>query len=228
MYVAFAVSVPVDCEPLVARVPDQPPDALQEVVLVDDQDRVEVPPLAMVLGLALKLTVGAGDLTDTVADCAALPPAPVQVRVYVAFAVSAPVDCEPLSALPPDQAPEATHAVAEVEDQLSVALAPLLMALGPTLKLTVGSDALTDTVVDCDAFPPGPTQTRTYVALFASAPVDCVPLVTLAPDQASEAVQEVALSEDHFRVELPPDATVLGLAPRLIVGAGEVTDTVAD
>ena len=28
----------------------------------------------------------------TVADCAALPPVPVQVSVYVSFAVSAPVD----------------------------------------------------------------------------------------------------------------------------------------
>ena len=61
--------------------PLQPPDAAQEVALVEDQVKVEVAPLATVLGLALKVTVGAGEVTETVADCAALPPAPVQVRV---------------------------------------------------------------------------------------------------------------------------------------------------
>jgi putative colanic acid biosynthesis UDP-glucose lipid carrier transferase len=34
-----------------------------------------------VLGLALKLTVGAGIVTDTVADCDEAPPGPVQVSV---------------------------------------------------------------------------------------------------------------------------------------------------
>jgi hypothetical protein len=73
------VRAPVDCEPLAALVPDQAPDAVQEVALVDDQLRVEALPLLTVLGLAAKLTVGAGAVTDTVTDCVALPPAPVQV-----------------------------------------------------------------------------------------------------------------------------------------------------
>jgi hypothetical protein len=60
-------------------VPDQALVALQEVALVDDQVKVDVPPLATVLGPALKATVGAGAVTDTVADCVALPPPPVQV-----------------------------------------------------------------------------------------------------------------------------------------------------
>jgi len=92
--------------------PDQAPDAVQEVALVDDQTTDAPLPLVIELGLALKLTVGAGALTETVADCAALPPVPVQVRVKVALAVSAPVDCEPLRPLAPDQAPEALQAVA--------------------------------------------------------------------------------------------------------------------
>jgi hypothetical protein len=58
----------------------------------------------------------------------------------------------------PDQAPEAVQAVALVEDQVSVALAPLAIALGPTLKLTVGSGAFTETVVDWLALPPAPSQ----------------------------------------------------------------------
>ena len=71
----------MECDPLVASLPLQPPEAVQEVAFLDDQDSVELLPLATVLGLALKLTVGAGEVTVTVADCAALPPAPVQVNV---------------------------------------------------------------------------------------------------------------------------------------------------
>jgi hypothetical protein len=82
----------VDCEPVAALAPDQAPDAVQAVALVADQVSVELLPLATVLGLAEKVMVGTGCVTDTVADCAALPPLPVQLRVYVAFAVSAPVD----------------------------------------------------------------------------------------------------------------------------------------
>jgi hypothetical protein len=77
--VALAVSAPVDCEPLAALLPDQAPEAVQEVALVADQVNVELPPLATVLGLAAKITVGAGEVTETVADCVALPPVPVQV-----------------------------------------------------------------------------------------------------------------------------------------------------
>ena len=75
----LAVSAPLDCEPLIALLPDQPPEAVQEVALVDDQLNVDALPLATVLGLAVKLTVGAGAFTETVADCVVLPPLPVQV-----------------------------------------------------------------------------------------------------------------------------------------------------
>ncbi len=75
------MSAPVDCEPLRGWLPDQAPEATHEVALVDDQVRFEALPLVTVLGLALRLTVGAGVVTVTVVDCAALPPAPVQVSV---------------------------------------------------------------------------------------------------------------------------------------------------
>ena len=76
------VSVPVDCEPLKVLLPDQAPLAAQAVAWVDDQLSTELAPLATVLGLALKLTVTIGvELTVTVADCAALPPAPLHVNV---------------------------------------------------------------------------------------------------------------------------------------------------
>ena len=76
------------------------------------------------------------------------------------MAVSAPVDCEPLEALVPDQPPEALHVVALAEDQVKVALPPLATALGPTLRLTVGVGDLTETVADCEALPPGPLHTK--------------------------------------------------------------------
>jgi len=71
----------VDCDPVRALAPDQAPEAVQDVALLADQVNVELLPLATVLGLAAKLRVGVGCVTDTVADCALLPPAPVQVSV---------------------------------------------------------------------------------------------------------------------------------------------------
>lgn len=76
-----AVRAGVLWEPLVASVPLQPPDAAQEVALVDDQLKVDAAPLLTVLGLAVSVTAGAGVFTVTVADCAALPPLPLQVSV---------------------------------------------------------------------------------------------------------------------------------------------------
>jgi hypothetical protein len=74
----LAVSAPVDCEPLTAFVPDQAPEAVQEVAFVADQVKVEPLPLATVLGLAAKVITGAGAVTETVADWVALPPVPEQ------------------------------------------------------------------------------------------------------------------------------------------------------
>ena len=60
----------------------------------------------------------------------------------------------------------------------------------------------------------------------------CVPLNASLPLQAPEAVHEVALLDDQVTVELPPLATLVGVAPIVTVGAGgEVgadTVTVAD
>ena len=77
----LAVSGPVDCEPETPLVPVQPPLAVQDVALVAVQARVALLPFVTVLGLLLKLTVGAPCLTDTVADCVAVPPVPVQDNV---------------------------------------------------------------------------------------------------------------------------------------------------
>ena len=150
----------MECDPLVASLPLHPPEAVQAVAFVDDQDRVELLPLAMLLGLALKLTVGAGEATVTVADCAALPPAPVQASVYVAFALSAPVDWEPLVAWLPDQPPEALQEVAFVVVQVKVELPPLTMELGLAVRLTVGAGVaeVTEIVAAWVALPPAPVH----------------------------------------------------------------------
>lgn len=63
-----AVSAPVDCVPLVASVPDQPPEAVQVVAFIDDQVNVDEAPLVMLVGLALKLMLGGAAVTVTVAD----------------------------------------------------------------------------------------------------------------------------------------------------------------
>jgi hypothetical protein len=64
------VSAPVSCVPVIGSVPDHPPEAVHEVALVDDQVIVVLPPLAIMLGLELIVTVGAASVllpTETVA-----------------------------------------------------------------------------------------------------------------------------------------------------------------
>lgn len=61
VYFVVEVSALVDWEPLVASEPDQPPDAVQEVALVELHVRVETAPGVTVEGFALRLTVGAAE-----------------------------------------------------------------------------------------------------------------------------------------------------------------------
>jgi hypothetical protein len=58
----------VDCDPLVAWLPDQPPEAVQEVAFVEVHVKVELLPDTTLVGLALSVTVGAGVVTVTLAD----------------------------------------------------------------------------------------------------------------------------------------------------------------
>jgi hypothetical protein len=66
--------------PLVAP-PVEKPTPVQEVAFVDDQVRVDEPPLETDVGFAVRETVGAGVPADTVTFVLldALPPGPVQV-----------------------------------------------------------------------------------------------------------------------------------------------------
>ncbi len=58
----------------------------------------------------------------------------------------------------PDHAPDAEHAVALLLDHVSIELVPLVIVLGPTLRLTEGAVGVTETVADWDAEPPLPVQ----------------------------------------------------------------------
>ena len=76
----LAVSAPVDSLPEVGLVPDQAPEAAQELAFVEDQVSVEDSPFATDGGFAASDTVGAGGNTATVTVALALPPGLVQVR----------------------------------------------------------------------------------------------------------------------------------------------------
>ena len=65
---------------MVPLAPAQAPEAAQEVAFTADQVSVDALPLVTVLGPAANVTVGACCVTETVVDCCALPPCPVQVR----------------------------------------------------------------------------------------------------------------------------------------------------
>ena len=60
LYVVVLVSPLTDALPDTARLPDQPPEAVQEVALVEDQVSVDPPPLVTDVGFAVSDTVVAG------------------------------------------------------------------------------------------------------------------------------------------------------------------------
>jgi hypothetical protein len=148
----------------------------------------------------------------------------------VVFAFKAPVACVPLVGMAPDQPPDAVHEVAFVAVHFTVELAPLATVLGLALMLTVGAVEadFSDTVAVWTALPPGPVQLK--VKLFGAliAPVLWEPVGALLPDQAPEALHEVAFLADQVSVALLPLDTLLGVAPMVTTGAAEFTETMAD
>ena len=69
--------------PLIALLPVHAPLASQDMALVLDQLSVLLPPELMLVGVAVKLTVGRGATAVTVmaAVCDAVPPLPLHVSV---------------------------------------------------------------------------------------------------------------------------------------------------
>jgi hypothetical protein len=75
-----------------------------------------------------------------------------------------------------------------------------------------GGSAPTVTVTDALVAPPAPVHVSVNVLSWLSAPVLAVPAIAWLPDQAREAVQDVAVVLDHVSVELPCAGTAMGLA----------------
>ncbi len=71
-------------------------------------------------------------------------------------------------------------------------------------------DALkTKMEVLAEPVPPSPLQLRLYIPVEERLLRVWLPDVDLLPDHAPDAVQLVALDEDQFRVDAPPDCTLL-------------------
>jgi hypothetical protein len=202
--------------------PLQAPAAVHAVAWVDVQVKVEVPPALTVLGVALKVTVGAVAATVTVAVCDALPPRPLHVNPKVELALMAPVVCVPFTLLGPDQFPEAVQAVAFTLVQVSEETPPAGTVLGLAERVTWGAREVTVTVVDCEAEPPGPVQVISNSVSLERWPVDQVPLVARAPVHPPVARHWVAFCVFQVRVDMPSVLTVVGEALKVMEGAGVV------
>ena len=131
----------VTSEPLVARDPLHPPLATHPVEFVDNQASVEFAPASILVGFAESEIVGeggGGTVTAIVTALTAVPPGPEHVSEKLVVATRDAVDSEPLIGRAPLQPPLAMHAVALVDDQVSVELAPARMLAGLADSTTVG------------------------------------------------------------------------------------------
>jgi hypothetical protein len=109
--------------------------------------------------------------------------------------------------------------VAFVVFQLSIDAAPLTRLDGSALTLTVGGGT-TVTVAEPWPDPPPPVQVSVYDDVAVTAPVDAVPLVGCAPDQAPDPVQAVAPVVVQLSAADAPLAMLDGRALSVTVGAG--------
>lgn len=147
---------PVLAVPLAARVPLQPPVAVQAVAFAELQINEAALPAATAAGLAVSVAVGT-TLIAVFAGALA-PPGPVHVSEYVVFAVSAAVVSLPLMDFAPLQAPDAVHEVELVEFQVSTDVLPEATETGLPSSVTVG---VTFTVTEAGPLvPPAPLQVK--------------------------------------------------------------------
>ena len=166
-------------------------------------------------------------LTVTVTDREVEPPGPVQLRVKMVVAASAPVEAPLLLVgFDPLQPALAVQALALVVLQISMAALPAVTTVGLAVSVMVGAGAETVTVNDAEPVPPGPLQANVKDDVLFNAGTSSVPLVSLAPLHAPEAVHAVALVVLQLRVVEPPEATVAGVALKVTVGRGAAMLTV--
>lgn len=144
------VRSPVDCVPLVALLPLQPPEALQLDAFEATQASAEDSPLLMLVGCAVKVSVGAttGNASaTTVTDLLVVPPVPVQLSTKLVAADSGPVGAVPDVGLPPLQPPEAMQLDALLELHSRIELSPLATLAGAADSVTVGAGVAAATVM---------------------------------------------------------------------------------
>jgi hypothetical protein len=211
------------------REPLQDPDAVQLVALVVAQRSTVLPPLATLVGFALKVSVGAAEplCTVTLAERWIEPPPPEHVNVYVRLLVMPPaVQPFEASGREPLQDPDAVQLVALVVDQRSTVLPPLAILVGFALNVRVGACVLCTVTRAVElAAPAVPVQVSMKSADVLSGPTLWEPETALFPAQPPEAEQEVALVADQVRVLVCPLVTAVGLA--LIWTAGRLAVAVA-
>ena len=134
---------PTLCEPLVATLPDQPPDAAQLVAFVADHVSVLEPPLVTFVGLAVNVVTGAlgggAAATCALADALVVPPRPTQLSLYVCEVCNGPTDPDPSTSCRPFQSPEALQRNEPLDDHDNVAVAPAETLAGLTAIETIGA-----------------------------------------------------------------------------------------
>ena len=64
-------------------------------------------------------------------------------------------------------------------------MSPLATVDGLAEMVTTGSGAVTVTVTDCAALPPGPVHESVYMVLEVSVPLDWLPFTVSLPDHPS-------------------------------------------
>jgi hypothetical protein len=163
-------------------------------------------------------------ITVTVVLAEAVPPAPLHVIVYVVVLVG-------LTLWGPDVAVDtvqlAEHDVALVDDHVKVDDWPAVIKAGVAFNVTVGGGGggVTVTVVLAEAVPPAPLHVIVYVVVL-------VGLTLWEPEVAVAVVQpapehDVALVDDHVKIDDCPAAILAGAAFNVTVSGGGVPKTLS-
>lgn len=126
----------------------------------------------------------------------------------------------PLTGRAPAQSPVAVQPAALLDDHVICEVPPWVTAAGLVLRLSVGVGGLTFTVTVRSADPPGPVHVSAKLVVADSALLVAVPETGRLPVQPPDDVQAEAPVVDQVSVVVPPCATDVGFAVRLMVGTG--------
>jgi hypothetical protein len=223
-YEVVLLTSPVLCVPLTGSGPVHPPEAVHDVALLELQESVAAPSGTMTEELNVNVAVG---MIFTIALAREVPPVPLQLSEYEVGVAKAPVLWLPLRPTEPFQPPLAVQDVELLEVHVNVERPPAATTGGDAVNVTVGTGRMVTVVTMGAVTPPGPAQMSEYAVAAVNGPVLWLPLAANVPLQPPEALHEVALVELHVSTEAFPEATAVGAAASLAVGAG-INATVAD